>query len=158
MEKNKYSLNVKALRQFLVAADDIMHFIVAAILLICAALILVQALPNLIHLSTTAVLHVLNDVLLALIIMELMWPIVRFLRREAFSINPFLYIGIISSTRRILMIEAEHSMMARLTDETATWHEVWPALAELGANVGIILILAIALRILCGRGKIEPEG
>lgn len=157
MEKNKYFLNVRALRQLLIAADDIMHFIVAAILLICAALILALSLPNLIHPNTTTILHVLNDVLLALIIMELMWPIVRFLRREAFSINPFLYIGIISSTRRILMIEAEHSMLSRLTADATLWPEVWPALVELATNVGIILILAIALRILCGRGKIEQE-
>ena len=157
MEEKKSPFNVRILRKFLIAADDILHFIVAATLLACAALILVQTLPNFFHADTTAILHVLNDVLLALIIMELMWPIVRFLRREAFSINPFLYIGIISSTRRILMIEAEHSMLSRLNEKSAAWPEVWPALVELGVNVGIILILALALRIVCWRGKIEPE-
>ena len=157
MEKRNNLLNVRLLRQVLIAGDDIMHFIVAATLLICAALILLQTLPNLLHPDTTAILHVLNDVLLALIIMELMWPIVRFLRRKAFSINPFLYIGIISSTRRILMLEAEHSILSRLTGAGVPWAEIWPALAEVGVNVGVILVLAVALRILCGRGKIEPD-
>jgi uncharacterized membrane protein (DUF373 family) len=156
MEGKKSHFNVRILRKVLIAADDIIHFVVAATLLVCAALILARTLPNLFHADTTAILHVLNDVLLALIIMELMWPIVRFLRREAFSINPFLYIGIISSTRRILMIEAEHSMLSRINDTAAAWSEVWPALVELGANVGIILILALALRIVCWQGKIEP--
>ena len=157
MEKRNYFLNVKILRQVLIAADDVMHFIVAATLLVCAALILFRTIPNLLHPDTTAILHVLNDVLLALIIMELMWPIVRFLRREAFSINPFLYIGIISSTRRILMVEAEHSFLSRLHNKTAPWADVWPALAEVGANVGVIMILAVALRILCGQGKLESD-
>jgi uncharacterized membrane protein (DUF373 family) len=157
MEKRDYFLNVKILRQVLIAADDVMHFIVATTLLVCAALILFRTIPNLLHPDTTAILHVLNDVLLALIIMELMWPIVRFLRREPFSINPFLYIGIISSIRRILMIEAEHSFLSRLHNKTAPWADVWPALAEVGANVGVIMILAVALRVLCGQGKIESD-
>ena len=157
VEKKSYFLNVKFLRQLLIAADDIMHFVVAATLLICAALILLQTLPNLLHPDTTALLHVLNDVLLALIVMELMWPIVRFLRREAFSINPFLYIGIISSTRRILMLEAEHSILSRITDASVPWAKIWPTLAEVGVNVGVIFVLAVSLRIFCGRGKIEPD-
>lgn len=141
----------------LIAADDIMHFIVAATLLVCAALILAQTIPNLFDADTFSILHVLNDVLLALIVMELMWPIVRFLRREAFSINPFLYIGIISSTRRMLMIEAEHSMLSRMAQETNHWGKVWPILVELGVNVSIILILAVALRIVRQKGTTEPE-
>jgi uncharacterized membrane protein (DUF373 family) len=157
MEKKNYFLNVKILRQLLIAADDIMHFIVASTLLVCAALILFRTIPNLLHPDTTAILHVLNDVLLSLIIMELMWPIVRFLRREAFSINPFLYIGIISSTRRILMVEAEHSFLSRLHDKTSPWADVWPALAEVGANVGVIMILAVAIRVLSGPRKIESD-
>ena len=84
--------------------------------------------------------------------MELLWQVVRFLRREAFSLNPFLYIGMISSTRRILLIEAEHSLLSRM-DGSVDWSGLWPVLAELGTNVFIILILAIALRILPREGK-----
>jgi uncharacterized membrane protein (DUF373 family) len=148
MNEKRYLLNVKLLRQMLIAADDLMHFAVAAVLMVCAAIILVRTIPNLFHGETAALLHVLNDVLLALIVMELMWPIVRFLKRKPFSLNPFLYIGIISATRRILMIEAEHSMLASLGNHAKGWHELWPVLAELGANVGIILVLALALRLL----------
>lgn len=156
MSGKQYFLNVKFLRQLLIAADDIMHFVVATTLLACAALILAQAIPKLFPPDTSSILQVLNDILLSLIIMELMWPIVRFLRRESFSINPFLYIGIISSVRRILMIEAEHSMIERLTHENAEWSTTWPMLTELGVNVVIIFVLAVALRIVCKRGSIEP--
>jgi uncharacterized membrane protein (DUF373 family) len=147
-QKHQPMPNVKLLRQLLIAADDIMHFLVALILLGCAGLILVQTMPVLLHPDKTSLLHVLNDVLLVLIVMELMWPIVRFLKREAFSLNPFLYIGIISSVRRILLIEAEHSMVAGGLEGSVAWSSLWPVLAELGANVLIIVLLALALRLL----------
>ena len=149
-EKKPYFLNIRFLRTVLIAADDIMHFLVAAVLLICAAVILIRTLPNLLHADTLGILHVLNDILLTLIVMELLWPIVRFLKRKPFSLNPFLYIGIISSTRRILMLEAEHSMLAKLRETAASWPDLWPMLAELGANVAIILVLAITLKLIGG--------
>ena len=150
MEKKPYFLNVKFLRQLLIGLDDLMHFAVALILAICGGLILVQTIPNLLHPNITTVLHVLNDVLLVLIVMELMWPIIRFLKREPFTLNPFLYIGIISCIRRILLIEAEHSIVSQAISYKAELTTLWPVLAELGTNVFIILILAISLRILAG--------
>jgi uncharacterized membrane protein (DUF373 family) len=149
MEKSKSNfLNVRFLRRILIVADDIMHFAVAIVLVVCAAIIIVNTLPNFFHQGITGILHILNDVLLALIVMELLWPIVRFLQRKPFSLNPFLYIGIISSIRRILMIEAEHSIMTQVSNHSSKWSELWPVLAELGAYVTIILVLAVALRII----------
>jgi uncharacterized membrane protein (DUF373 family) len=149
MEQSKpYFLNVRFLRQILIVADDIMHFVVALVLVVCAAIIMINTLPNFFHPGITGILHILNDVLLALIVMELLWPIVRFLQRKSFSLNPFLYIGIISCTRRILMIEAEHSVMSQVNNHASEWSELWPVLAELGANVTIILVLALALRMI----------
>ena len=140
--------NVRFLRQILIVADDLIHFAVAIVLVVCAAMIIINTLPNFFHQGITGILHILNDVLLALIVMELMWPIVRFLQRKSFSLNPFLYIGIISSTRRILMIEAEHSVMSKVSNHSSKWAELWPVLAELGANVTIIFVLAVALRMI----------
>ena len=150
MAKKSYFLNVKFLRQLLIGLDDLMHFAVALILAICGGLILIQTVPNLLHPDIKTLLHVLNDVLLVLIVMELMWPIIRFLKRESFTLNPFLYIGIISCIRRILLIEAEHSIVSQAADYKAEWDVLWPVLAEMGANVFIILLLAISLRILAG--------
>ncbi len=155
--KRSYLLNVRFLRQMLIVADDLMHFIVAVTLLVVAASILVKTLPNLIHPDSKSLLHVLNDVLLVLIVMELMWPIVRFLKREAFTLNPFLYIGIISSIRRILLIEAENSMMARVGEQAEAWNTLWPVLVEVGANVLVILFLALALRLLASRNDVADQ-
>jgi uncharacterized membrane protein (DUF373 family) len=113
-------------------------------------LILIRTIPNLLHPDIKTLLHVLNDVLLVLIVMELMWPIIRFLKREPFTLNPFLYIGIISCIRRILLIEAEHSIVSQAADYKAELETLWPVLVEMGTNVFIILILAVALRILAG--------
>lgn len=153
MDNTPYFLNVKLLRRLLIAADDIIHFVIATILMLCATLILAKTVPNLLHPTPTAILHVLNDVLLALIVMELMWPIVRFLKRKPFKLNPFLYIGIISSIRRILMIEAEHSTLSMLEKKHVSWPELWPVLAELGTNVVIIFILAVALFLLSEKDR-----
>jgi uncharacterized membrane protein (DUF373 family) len=149
-KKKSYFLNVKFLRQLLIGVDDLIHFAVAMVLAICGGLILVQTIPNLLHPDIKTLLHVLNDVLLVLIVMELMWPIIRFLKREPFTLNPFLYIGIISCIRRILLIEAEHSIVSQAADYKAELETLWPVLTEMGANVFIILILAVALRILAG--------
>ena len=151
MEKKKsYFLNVKFLRQLLIGVDDLIHFAVAMVLAICGGLILIRTIPNLLHPDIKTLLHVLNDVLLVLIVMELMWPIIRFLKREPFTLNPFLYIGIISCIRRILLIEAEHSIVSQAADYKAELETLWPVLTEMGANVFIILILVVALRILAG--------
>lgn len=152
MPKKQYLLNINFLRQLLIAADDILHFGVAVVLLVCAGMILGKTIPHLFAPDSKALLHVLNDVLLALIVMELMWPVLRFLKRRPFNIKPFLYIGIISSTRRILLVEAEHSMTARLAHNSIEWASLWPVLVELGVYVGIILMLAIALRVLFPKG------
>lgn len=150
MDQTPYKLNVKFLRQLLIIADDIMHFAVALVLLVCAGLIMIKTVPNLVHPDINSILHILNDVLLALIVMELMWPVVRFLRRKPFSLNPFLYIGIISCIRRILLIEAEHSMLSRTASEPINWQGLWPVLVELGSYASIILVLVISLRLLSG--------
>ena len=142
-----YPLNVKVLRRLLLAADDVIHFAVAAVLVASAATVLVRTLPNLLRPGMDAILHLLNDVLFVLIVMELLWPVVRFLKREPFSLSPFLYVGIMSSTRRLLLIEAEHSMVNRMAEGRGAQPN-WYVLAELGVHVGIILALALALRLL----------
>ena len=158
MEKRAYFLNVKLLRKLLIGLDDLLHFAVALILAVCGILILAQTLPNLLHPDIETLLHVLNDVLLVLIVMELMWPIIRFLKREPFILNPFLYIGIMSCIRRILLIEAEHSIVAQAADYKAEWDSLWPVLVEMGANVFIILVLAVSLRVLTGCREKGSEG
>ena len=96
---------------------------------------LVFTATNFRDMSVSSTLLVINDVLFVLIIMELLWTVIRYLKRQEFSLKPFLAIGIISSLRRILMLEAQMSM----TDHTDA-----TKLKELGISTGIVFILVIA--------------
>src|SRR3979411_1820241 len=80
-----------------------------------------------------------NDLLLVLIIMEVLGTVRTYLARGHTSLHPFLYIGIISATRRILAIGAE----ATLGSPTGT--DFGRQMLELGVNAGVVLALAIAL-------------
>ncbi|HDZ59551.1 MAG TPA: hypothetical protein ENH44_02030 [Actinobacteria bacterium] len=87
--------------------------------------------------SVVSILLVLNDALFVLIIAEVLWTIIRYLRREKFSVAPFLFIGIISSLRRILVIDAQMS----LGEGERSFNQ---SLMELGMHVAIIFILVVA--------------
>lgn len=136
-KKRPSSPIVTRARKLLILADDVMHIVVAVFLVIAAFIMLGYAARNFLEISVVSILHVVNDVLLVLIIAEVLWTIIRYLRREEFSLAPFLFIGIISSLRRILFIDAEMSMGT----SPRTFNE---NIIELGVHVGIIFILVVA--------------
>ena len=134
-EKGKTSKLVCTVRRALIYADDVIHVLVALALLVSAVFMLVFTATNFRDMSVSSTLLVINDVLFVLIIMELLWTVIRYLKRQEFSLKPFLAIGIISSLRRILMLEAQMSM----TDHTDNTR-----LIELGISTGIVFVLVIA--------------
>ncbi len=82
----------------------------------------------------------INDLLLVLIILEVMGTVRSYLDKGTTSIEPFLYIGIISATRRILAIGAQSTLKGE-HNETAFRHLV----IDLGVNGAVVLALAAAL-------------
>jgi uncharacterized membrane protein (DUF373 family) len=118
-------------------ADDAIHVVVAVFLVVAAAIMLGYAAKNFIDLSVGSLLLVVNDVLFVLIIAEVLWTVIRYLRREQFSLAPFLFIGIISSLRRILYIDAQMS----LGQSGRPFNE---DLSELGVHVAIVFVLVLA--------------
>lgn len=82
----------------------------------------------------------INDLLLVLIIMEVLGTVRSYLQTGTTSLTPFLYIGIISATRRILAIGAA-TTLGEATTTTAFNRQM----IDLGANAGVVLALAIAL-------------
>jgi uncharacterized membrane protein (DUF373 family) len=80
-----------------------------------------------------------NDLLLVLIIMEVLGTVRTYLAKGHTSLDPFLYIGIISATRRILAIGAEATL------GSPTGADFGREMVELGVNAGVVLALAIAL-------------
>lgn len=122
-------------RKFLVQFDIVFHIIAAILLLIACGFILFYALLNLLEPSRIAMIALVNDVLLALIILELLWTAIRFLKKQKFVLGPFFAIGIIAAVRRILLIEAQTTIMKDTPVEK---------LYEIGVSAVVIIILMVA--------------
>ena len=87
----------------------------------------------------TAGLKLLNDLLLVIILLELFRTVVRFLQTEILSLEPYLAVGIIACTRRILTASAELAHMPEVTRELFNRY-----LLDVGVNVVVILVLIVA--------------
>jgi len=90
----------------------------------------------------TSVIQFVSDLLLVLIIMEVLGTVIHYLKERATSLRPFLFIGIVSSTRGIL------SIGARLSVEHIQGPEFTSAMIELGVNAAVILTLGVTLKLL----------
>ncbi len=95
-----------------------------------------------------AIIKLISDLLLVLIIMEVLGTVIHYLKSHATSLRPFLFIGIISSTRGIL------SIGARLSVEAVSPAEFNRSMIELGVNALTILALGITLKLL---GKLVED-
>src|SRR5437016_9129198 len=85
-------------------------------------------------------LQLLNDLLLVIIILELFRTVVRFLQTEILALKPYLAVGIIACTRRVLTASAELSHLPEVTNE-----QFYRYLMDVGVNVGVIMVLIIAV-------------
>jgi uncharacterized membrane protein (DUF373 family) len=98
-----------------------------------------------------AMITLINDVLLGLIVLELLRTVVGFIRGKgqpsvAESLIPFLVIGGISATRRILAIGAGIGVEeAKGTLEATRFNQ---GMIELGVSGGLILAIGVTLVIL----------
>ncbi len=134
MEQGKPDI-IETLRRFLVKIDVIFHIIAALLLLTACGFIMYYAFLNLLEPSRIAIIALVNDVLLSLIILELLWTVIRFLKKQKFLLGPFLAIGIIAAVRRILLIEAQASLME---------HTPVEKLYETGLSAAVIITLMVA--------------
>jgi uncharacterized membrane protein (DUF373 family) len=134
MEQNRPDLT-EILRRGLVKADIVLHVVAALLLLVACGFIFFYAVLNLASPTRDSIIHLVNDVLLALIILELLWTVIRFLKKQKFTLAPFLAIGIIAAVRRILVIEAQTAFME---------HVPYEKLYEIGLSAFVVITLMIA--------------
>jgi uncharacterized membrane protein (DUF373 family) len=134
MDKQKTALT-ESIRKFILNIDILFHVIAALLLMAACGFILYYAFLNILHPSRASVIALVNDVLLALIILELLWTVLRFLKKQKFSLGPFLAIGIIAAVRRILLIEAQTSLLKHIPTEK---------LYEIGLSAVVVIVLMIA--------------
>src|SRR2546425_755258 len=90
--------------------------------------------------SPPAALTLIHDLLLVVILLELFRTIINFLKTHVITLEPFLYICIIASTRRILTTGAETAYSENLTTEV--FHRY---LLDVGVNVLVIVALVLAV-------------
>ncbi|MCX8027214.1 MAG: phosphate-starvation-inducible PsiE family protein [Thermodesulfovibrionales bacterium] len=142
------SKSVVKAREILVSVEMLLHILAAILLLIGCLMIFYYATLNLLTPNRSAVFNLINDVLLALIILELLWTVIRFLKKQKFIIAPFLAIGIIAAVRRILLIEAQTSFMDHVPHDK---------LIELALSTLIIITLMVAYYLSVKAQKIDVE-
>lgn len=92
---------------------------------------------------TTAIVHLLDRVLLALMLAEIIYTVGRIAKTQKLEVTPFLIVGIIAAVRRMLIVTAESTSHIDLTDP-----HFQAALAELALLALIIFLLAWAMRLL----------
>lgn len=140
--------------RWLERADRIVYVWVALLFLLAAvAMTVYSVLTFVLHLAENFPLQLVifvNDLLLVLIIMEVLGTVRSYLATGSTSLRPFLYIGIISSTRRILIIGAETTLGSVTTEETFR-----RLMIDLSVNGAVVLALAVALFLF---GRHQPEG
>ncbi len=91
----------------------------------------------------TDIIQFISDLLLVLIIMEVLSTVIHYLKARATSLQPFLFIGIISATRGILSIGARLSIGGTISTE-----EFNRTMIELGVNAAVVLALGVTLKML----------
>lgn len=97
-----------------------------------------------------AVLSLLHDLLLVIILLELFRTIINFLKTHVITLEPFLYICIIASTRRILTTGAVAAYSESLATEV--FHRY---LLDVGVNV--LVIVALVLAVFLARRGAQPS-
>jgi uncharacterized membrane protein (DUF373 family) len=97
-----------------------------------------------------AVLSLIHDLLLVVILLELFRTIINFLKTQIITLEPFLYICIIASTRRILTTGAETAYSQNLSADQFQRY-----LLDVGVNVLVIVALVIAVYL--ARKRLQPS-
>jgi uncharacterized membrane protein (DUF373 family) len=99
----------------------------------------------------TAGLKLLNDILLVIILLELFRTVVRFLQTDQLLLEPYLAVGIIACTRRVLTSSAEFAHDPGIT-EALFMRYLW----DIGLNVSVIMILILGIFVLRQRQEPPP--
>jgi uncharacterized membrane protein (DUF373 family) len=96
-------------------------------------------------------LKLLNDLLLVIILLELFRTVIRFLQTEILDLEPYLAVGIIACTRRILTASAELSHLPAMTDT-----QFYQYLMDVGLNVTVIMVLVVGVFMIRKRPVSSP--
>ena len=129
--------------------EDLLYVALGVLLAVSAAALLVSAAAELWtgllagHFAT-AVVGLLDRLLLALMVVELLYTVQISFREHALVPEPFLIVGLIAATRRVLVITAEFGSLIEKMDQTLFRN----ALIELALLTVMIVAFVASLRLL----------
>jgi len=130
------------------AVQDAVYVALGFLLAATAAVMLVQGGVELARAAASgmdvrAIVAVLDRILLALMVVELLYTVQVSFREHALVPEPFLLVALIAGVRRILVITAEFSAQEG-SDERMFRHVMW----ELGLLTVLIVVLVASLVLL----------
>ena len=141
-------MNLKAVTSFLRNAESAVLSLIALVLVALAVLLLIFSVVGMVGdvtsgtLATTGI-EVLNNILLVMMIMEIVYTVTKSLESHTLVAEPFLIIGAIAAIRRMLVITAESTSL-ELTNPDA----FRSLLLELGLLALIVIAMAFSMWIL----------
>jgi uncharacterized membrane protein (DUF373 family) len=135
--------------------EDVVYVGLGLLLAYSAAALLVTAVMALVRSAAQgapvpAIIDLLDRSLLVLMIVELLYTVKVSFREHALLPEPFLVVGLIAATRRILVVTAEFGQMVDKPD--ATFQK---AMIEVALLTAMVLALVASLRLLRAHEK-EP--
>lgn len=139
---------VVSISKVLVVLDDLILFIVAMGIIGVAVMLLYEAVTDFIFFTQHSIPHIISDLMYVLIIMELFRQVLRQINRHAFSLNPFIYIGVIASVRGMLLNQMKLGM------GEGVWSE---GVILLAVQAFIVLILIIGLYVYSKRTGMKED-
>ena len=136
--------------------EDAIHYLVAALLLVVAGVVLYDTAAALISNRDNLGLlasDAINDLLFVVIVMELLRTVVAHLESDDFQLRPFMIIGIIVGVRQILAVDARLTLAETTSDD-----EFRRAMIELSVSAGVVVALALGLLLVSRTGGESASG
>ena len=134
LPQRRYAL--KFLNRVLDFVDDVILVLVAIGIMAVAGLLMYEAASDFIFFTEHSISHIISDLMFVLIIMELFRQVMRQLNRHTFTLNPFIYIGVIASIRGLLLTQMKLGL------GEAEWKS---GVIQIVIHAGVVIVLIVSL-------------
>lgn len=131
-------------QRLLQSAEDVIHLIVAVLLVLVGALLLADVVKDVVdavsgpYHELAIVLAILDNSLVLFIVAELLHTVRLTIRNHTLNAEPFLVVGLIAGVRKILIVTAQ-------TERSFQWQ---PQGVEILMLVALVLAMAVAILVL----------
>jgi uncharacterized membrane protein (DUF373 family) len=140
--------------------EDVVYVGLGVLLAASAVALVAGAAEALLHalragVPAIEIVSVLDRILLVLMVIELLYTVKVSFQEHALVPEPFLIVGLIAATRRVLIVTAQLAVFVEKTpDETAFRHAMW----ELGLLTAMVVALVASLLMIRKRSAAQAGG